>query len=90
MTSVDVAQAQLDIASERAERLGLVIEFLRADVTDLSDIPNESFDYVYTGGHVAVWVSDLVRYYAEAALLWRFGPPIQAFVEKRDPVFKGR
>ena len=67
VTSVDVAQAQLDIASERAERLGLDVEFLRADVTDLSDIPNERFDYVYTGGHVAVWVSDLARYYAEAA-----------------------
>lgn len=26
------------------------------------------------------------RYYAEAVLLWYFGPPIQAFVEKRLPL----
>lgn len=73
MTSVDVAQGQLDVAAERAEVLGVDIEFLRADVTNLSDLPGESFDYVYTGGHVAVWVSDLDRYYAEAARILRQG-----------------
>jgi SAM-dependent methyltransferase len=30
-------------------------------------LDDASFDFVYTGGHVAVWVSDLKRYYAEAA-----------------------
>ena len=66
VTSIDIAQAQLDIAADRAEVLGLDIVFHRADVTDLSDIPDNSFDCVYTGGHVAVWVSDLANYYAEA------------------------
>jgi ubiquinone/menaquinone biosynthesis C-methylase UbiE len=43
------------------------MSFLRADVTDLSALESEAFDVVYTGGHVAVWVSDLDAYYAEAA-----------------------
>jgi SAM-dependent methyltransferase len=42
------------------------MSFLRADVTDLSAIDSATFDVVYTGGHVAVWVSDLDTYYAEA------------------------
>lgn len=44
VTSVDIAQAQLDIAAERAEMLGLDVIFHRADVTDFSHLPNESFD----------------------------------------------
>ncbi len=67
VTSVDISQQQLDIASGRAKELGLAVRFLQADVTNLSCIDSESFDVVYTGGHVAVWVSDLQRYYLEAA-----------------------
>ena len=67
LTSVDISQAQLDIAARRAAEIGLNIRFMRADVTDLSELADASFDMVYTGGHVAVWVSDLNRYYAEAA-----------------------
>lgn len=67
VTSVDISQVQLDEAARRAEVLGLRgITFLRADVTDLSALENEAFDLVYTGGHVAIWVSDLERYYREA------------------------
>ena len=42
-------------------------------MTDLRPIPDESFDLVYTGGHVAVWVSDLRRYYREAIRILRPG-----------------
>ncbi|MEM9097098.1 MAG: class I SAM-dependent methyltransferase [Pseudomonadota bacterium] len=73
VTAVDIAEAQLDIAAERAKTLGLTITFHRADVTDLSAIPGDSFDHVYTGGHVAVWVSDLGRHYAEAARILKPG-----------------
>ncbi len=65
VTSVDISGAQLEMAAERAEELGLSIRFERADVTDLRALPDEAFDFVYTGGHVAVWVSDLKRYYGE-------------------------
>lgn len=66
VTSVDIAEEQLRIAAERAEEVGADIHFVRADVTNLAALPDESFDYVYTGGHVAVWVADLWAYYREA------------------------
>ncbi|MXX02765.1 MAG: class I SAM-dependent methyltransferase [Gemmatimonadetes bacterium] len=112
VTSVDISQAQLDIAAGRAEELGLSIAFHRADVTELGglggpggpggpgdasgssdtsgpdspgdpdeptepgdpdDHPGGGFDIVYTGGHVAVWVSDLKRYYGEAIRILKPG-----------------
>ena len=94
VTSVDISQAQLDIAAGRAEELGLSIVFHRADVTELGCLggpdgqggqsnasgsgdpdepPGGGFDIVYTGGHVAVWVSDLERYYGEAIRILKPG-----------------
>lgn len=67
VTSVDISQNQLDVAEGRAREVGLAISFVRADVMDLSVIDSETFDIVYTGGHVAVWVSDLKTFYKEAA-----------------------
>lgn len=71
VTSVDISQNQLDVADRRAHELGLPVSFLRADVTDLSSIDSDAFDIVYTGGHVAVWVSDIDACYAEAARILR-------------------
>ena len=42
-------------------------------MVDLIDLDSNTFDIVYTGGHVAVWVSDLFVYYAEAARVLRTG-----------------
>ena len=66
VTSVDISEAQIKIAAQRAETLRLEISFLRADVTKLDELGDDTFEVVYTGGHVAVWVSDLQRFYAEA------------------------
>ncbi|MBI5095730.1 MAG: class I SAM-dependent methyltransferase [Candidatus Hydrogenedentes bacterium] len=73
VTSVDISQKQLDVAARRAKELGLSISFQQADVTDLSAFANDAFDSVYTGGHVAVWVSDLQMYYSEAVRILRPG-----------------
>ena len=73
VTSVDISDEQLNIARARAETLGLDITFHRADVTDLSGVATGAFDVVYTGGHVAVWVSDLRTYYAEAVRILKPG-----------------
>lgn len=73
VTSVDISRAQLDVAEQRAAELRLNIEFLRADVTDLSALDDSDFHAVYTGGHVAVWVSDIRTYYAEAVRILRSG-----------------
>ena len=66
VTSVDISQNQLQVAQQRSCELGLAVEFVQADVTDLSAFTSDSFDVIYTGGHVAVWVADLLKYYAEA------------------------
>jgi SAM-dependent methyltransferase len=71
VTSVDISDRQIEVARRRAAALGLEIDFLQADVVDLRDLGDATFDLVYTGGHVAVWVSDLKRYYAEAARILR-------------------
>jgi SAM-dependent methyltransferase len=67
VTSVDISERQIEIARHRADGLGLNIDFICADVADLSCLETATFDIVFTGGHVAVWVSDLRRYSAEAA-----------------------
>lgn len=74
VTSVDISQTQLDLGAARANACGLAgITFLRADVTDLSALADGEFDVVYTGGHVAVWVSDLRRFYSEASRILKPG-----------------
>jgi SAM-dependent methyltransferase len=67
VTSVDISEQQLNIARSRAAALDLEVDFVRADVIDLSSLGDATYDIVYTGGHVAVWISDLRRYYGEAA-----------------------
>jgi ubiquinone/menaquinone biosynthesis C-methylase UbiE len=66
VTSVDISEQRLEIARERARTLGLDVDFLQSDVTDLRDLHDGAFDLVYTGGHVSVWISDLRRFVAEA------------------------
>jgi len=73
VTSVDISQKQLDHGARRAMELGLEVKFVRHDVTDLSSLSDGYFDKVYTGGHVAVWVSDLEKYYREASRILRSG-----------------
>ncbi|AIF69698.1 hypothetical protein PAP_06505 [Palaeococcus pacificus DY20341] len=72
VTSVDISQKQLEIAAKRAKEIGVNIEFVQADVVDLP-FKDESFDIVYTGGHVAVWVSNLEKYYSEACRILKRG-----------------
>jgi len=73
VTSVDISEARLAVAAERARALGLTLTFLRADVVDLAALTDATFDLVYTGGHMSIWISDIRRYYAEAARILRPG-----------------
>lgn len=66
VTSVDISEKQLQIAYDRARILGLEITFVQNDVTNLISLADNRFDFIYTGGHVAVWISDLRKYYSEA------------------------
>jgi SAM-dependent methyltransferase len=73
VTSIDISEQQLNLARQRASELGLHVDFLCADVTDLSALHDAAYDVVYTGGHVAVWVSELQRYYGEATRILKRG-----------------
>jgi SAM-dependent methyltransferase len=73
VTSVDISRQQLDVASRRAAALGLQVDFVRADVLDLSGLRDATYDLVFTGGYVAPWVSDLRRYYGEAVRILKHG-----------------
>ena len=52
--SIDISDRQITVARRRAVALGLEMDFLRADIVDLRDLGDATFDLVYTGGHVAV------------------------------------
>lgn len=73
VTSVDISQNQLQVAAARAKALGLDIRFVQSDVCQLEALTDETFDLVYTGGHVAVWVSELEQYYREAVRILKPG-----------------
>jgi ubiquinone/menaquinone biosynthesis C-methylase UbiE len=73
VTSVDISQCRLEVAEDRARELGLELNFVQADVTDLSSLADHSFDMVYTGGHMSVWVSDIKKYYSEAVRILKPG-----------------
>jgi len=73
VTSVDISERRLEVAAARADELGLALTFVRADVTDLAELADESFDLVYAGGHMTVWIADLGRFCAEATRLLRPG-----------------
>ena len=83
VTSVDISHNQLQVAQHRSRELGLTIRFLQADVTDLSALTTDSFHAVYTGGHVAVWVADLVKYYGEAGRI--LAPSGLLFISEYHP-----
>ena len=72
VTSVDISEYQLRHARARAESLDLKAFYTASDVVNLGLLA-ESFDALHTGGSVACWVSDLDRYYAEAARVLKSG-----------------
>jgi ubiquinone/menaquinone biosynthesis C-methylase UbiE len=65
VTSVDISEARLQVARERAKKLGVKQRFVRADLSDLSEIEDGSVGLVYLGGHVTIWLSDLAEPFAE-------------------------
>ena len=65
VTSVDISDLRLDVASKRARHLGLQIKFVRADAADLHPIANEEFDLVFTSNGFFVWIADLQVVFSE-------------------------
>jgi len=65
VTSVDFSQEQLNVAAARAEELGLSIEFIQADITKLTPIKANQFDFACSIRGVMVWIASLEKYYTE-------------------------
>lgn len=59
VTSVDISAKQLAVAKERAETLGLTIDFVRADAAQLEPLDDNQFDLVFTSNGFFVWIADL-------------------------------
>lgn len=73
VTSVDISEAQIEVARGRAETLGLDVQFLRADVMEIDELAGESYDLVHTSRHIACWVSDLRAFYRQAVRILKPG-----------------
>jgi len=57
VTSSDISNNQLDIARQRADQLGLKIEFLCADAGALEGLADDTFDLVCSSNGFFVWIS---------------------------------
>lgn len=58
VTSTDLSARQLEIARQRADQLGLKIEFLRADAGALEGLEDDSFDLVCSSNGFFVWIAE--------------------------------
>ncbi len=66
VTSVDISEEQLAGARRRAESLGLAVQFVRSDATDLVGVADGSFDLVHVSRHVCGWISNLRSFFRES------------------------
>ena len=73
VTSADISERRLAVASKRARHLGLQIMFLQADAADLSLIGNAEFDLVFSSNGFFVWLADLQAVFSEIYWILRPG-----------------
>lgn len=59
VTSADISERQLAHAAEIAKRLQLDIRFICDNTMQLSHIPDQTFDLVYTSNGTLSWIDDL-------------------------------
>lgn len=63
VTGVDISEQQIALAEQKAAEAGLSARFVAADVYALPpDLQAATFDLVYTGKGVLVWLPDLTRW----------------------------
>lgn len=73
VTSVDISEQRLAVASERARFLGLSITFVQADAADLSLIGDGEFDLVFSSNGFFVWIANLQTVFDEMYRILRPG-----------------
>ena len=65
VTSTDISEQRLKVAEERANILGLDINFVRCDAANLAQIPDAKFDLVCSTNGFFVWIADLIKVFSE-------------------------
>ena len=73
VTSVDISERRLAVASRRAGHLGLPITFVQADAADLGAIASAEFDLVFSSNGFFVWIADLQLVFSEIYRILRPG-----------------
>lgn len=73
VTSTDISDGQLEIASQRARQLGLEIAFVRADAATLEGIADEQFDLVVSTNGFFVWIADPLQVFQQIRRVLKHG-----------------
>ena len=73
VTSVDISERRLAVASRRAGHLGLPIRFVQADAAELGAIGSAEFDLVFSSNGFFVWIADLQLVFSEIYRILRPG-----------------
>jgi len=63
VTSCDLSHSQLNNAKKIADENGWDIEFIQQDSMKLNEIPDDTYDLLYTSNGVHVWIHDLLGMY---------------------------
>jgi len=90
VTGIDIAAAQIEIARELAELNGVSITLIKRDMTDLSPIPSESQDIVFSA-HAFAYVDDILACFrethrvlkADGLFVWSVGHPFTAIIDPK-------
>jgi SAM-dependent methyltransferase len=73
VTSTDISEKQLEVASGRAKELGLDMTFVRADAAGLRPLVDSSFDLVCSSNGFYVWISDVMAVFGAVHRVLRPG-----------------
>ena len=71
VTSIDISQAQLDIAADRAQKLGLDMAFVQADARHVAALSDNCFDLVFSSNGFYVWIAEPGKVFAEIQRILR-------------------
>ena len=73
VTSIDISERQLQVASRRAQQLDLPITFVQADAANLEPIQDAAFDLACSSNGFFVWIADLQAVFQEIFRILRPG-----------------
>lgn len=73
VTSTDISEERLKLAADRAEVLGVSIDFVRTDAACLESLVDSSFDLVCSTNGFFVWIADLSGVFCEVSRILKSG-----------------